>query len=199
MFKLLLQHNYPNSKIQTNSIWYSWRRIAKCFFKIRRKGNQEYNFHDFRASKPRLGYMCSVDGLRQSRPPPRGNCPGRRPQAPACFKYIYIYYIYTHILFMCVYLTTLIKWRCLYKHLKRFLRISPWKTPCCKTEVLHHMKYASRPRQGGDKGLYVWGSGSGGSYSSHPHDSIEFAKGLAEIQVRKSWTYNELISTFVSL
>ena len=31
-------------------------------------------------------YMCPVDGLRQPRPPPRGNCPGWRPQAPACFK-----------------------------------------------------------------------------------------------------------------
>ena len=87
MFKLLLQHNYPNSKIQTNSIWYSWKRIAKCFFKIRRKGNQEYNFMISGSSKARLGYMCPVDGLRQPRPPPRGNCPGRRPQAPACFKY----------------------------------------------------------------------------------------------------------------
>ena len=39
------------------------------------------------SSKARLGYMCPVDGLRQPRPPPRGNCPGRRPQAPACFKW----------------------------------------------------------------------------------------------------------------
>ena len=70
MFKLLLQHNYPNSKIQTNSIWYSWKRIAKCFFKIRRKGNQEYNFMISGPSKARLGYMCPVDGLRQPRPPP---------------------------------------------------------------------------------------------------------------------------------
>ena len=41
------------------------------------------------SSKARLGYMCPVDGLRQPRPPPRGNCPGRRPQAPACFKYLF--------------------------------------------------------------------------------------------------------------
>ena len=40
------------------------------------------------SSKARLGYMCPVDGLRQPRPPPRGSCPGRRPQAPACFKYV---------------------------------------------------------------------------------------------------------------
>ena len=59
MFKLLLQHNYPNSKIQTNSIWYSWKRIAKCFFKIRRKGNQEYNFHDFWGFKGTVRlYVC---------------------------------------------------------------------------------------------------------------------------------------------
>ena len=45
------------------------------------------------SSKARLGYLCPVDGLRQPRPPCRGNCPGRRPQAPACFKYIYIYFI----------------------------------------------------------------------------------------------------------
>ena len=64
MFKLLLQHNYPNSKIQTNSIWYSWKRIAKCFFKIRRKGNQEYNFHDFWVFKGTVGLYVPVDGLR---------------------------------------------------------------------------------------------------------------------------------------
>ena len=55
------------------------------------------------SSKARLGYMCPVDGLRQPRPPPRGNCPGRRPQAPACFKYpniyIYIWYVHTYIIY----------------------------------------------------------------------------------------------------
>ena len=60
MFWLLLQRNYPNSKSQTNSIRYSWKRIAECFCKIRRKGNQEDSFDDFWA----------FDGRSEARIPP---------------------------------------------------------------------------------------------------------------------------------
>ena len=52
------------------------------FFNTRRKGNQEYSFHDFWVSKGAGGLF--VPGGR--RPRPGETCPGRRPQAPACFK-----------------------------------------------------------------------------------------------------------------
>ena len=57
------------------------------FSKLEEKETKSIIFMISGSSKARLSYMCPVDGLRQPRPPCRGNCPGRRPQAPACFKF----------------------------------------------------------------------------------------------------------------
>ena len=74
-FWLLLQHHYPNSRSQTNSIRYSWKRIANCLCKICRNGNQEASFADFWAfkgrsevrillqSSPRVFYRGSEAGI----------------------------------------------------------------------------------------------------------------------------------------